>query len=189
MRKRMVLAAVVAAFGMVSPPTEAHDRGFGFRHFSGYATPKLHLRHQGFKLHHGGGLVGKLRPFKSRHFGFKFEHAPHFNPRHFGHLRQPGLVLKFSDGDFVLRFGDVPPFKHRHFGHKRHHRTPFFGWTCHGSSGRGPIAALPSRIGTTIEVIAGARRGPKAATGPACTTARRQKPSSKSSSRWAFETC
>ena len=89
MRRMMVLAAVVAALGMVSQPTEARDRSFGFRHFSGHAMPKLHLRNQGFKFHHGG-FVGKPRPFKSRHFGhfdhrgsaFKFGHAPHFEPRH-----------------------------------------------------------------------------------------------------------
>jgi hypothetical protein len=134
MRKMMVLAAVVAALAMVSQPTEARDRGFGFRHFSGHAAPNLHLRHHGFKFHHGGS-AGKPWAFRSRRFGhfddprfaLKFGHAPHFQRRHFGHFRRPGLVLKFGAGDFVLRFGDVPHFKHRHFGHKRHHHTLFFG--------------------------------------------------------------
>jgi hypothetical protein len=111
MRKMLVLAAVVAASTMASQPAETRDRGFGFRHFSGHAGPKLHLRHHGLKFHHGG-VFGKHRPFKSRHFG------------HFG---QAGLVLKFGDDDFVLRFGHVP-FKHRHFGHRHHHPGLFFGF-------------------------------------------------------------
>jgi hypothetical protein len=74
MRKTMVLAAVVAALGMVSQPTEARDRGFGVRHFSGHAAPKLHLRHHGFKFHHDGS-AGKLRGFKSRHLEH-FDHRP-----------------------------------------------------------------------------------------------------------------
>ena len=127
MRKVVVLAAVVAALGLVSQPTEARDRGFGFRDFSGHAGPKLHLRHHGLKLQHGN-LFGKPRPFKSRHFGhfghsgfaFKFGHVPHFKPRHFGHFGDGGLVLKFGDGDFVLRFGHKRHFKHRHFGHRHH---------------------------------------------------------------------
>ena len=41
MRKMMVLAAVVAALARASQPAEARDRGFGFRHFSGHAVPKL----------------------------------------------------------------------------------------------------------------------------------------------------
>jgi hypothetical protein len=41
MRKMMLLVAVVAALGMVSQPTEARDRGFGFRHFSGHAGSEL----------------------------------------------------------------------------------------------------------------------------------------------------
>jgi hypothetical protein len=89
MRKIMLLAAIVAALGMASQPTEARDRGFGFRHFSGHAGPKLQLRHHGLKFDHGG-VFGKPRPFKSRHFG----HAPHFKPRHFRHFGQGGLVLK-----------------------------------------------------------------------------------------------
>ena len=135
MRKMMVLAAVVAALGIVSQPTEARDRGFGSRHFSGDAVPKLHLRDHGFKFHHGR-FLGKPRPFKSRHFGpfghrgfaFKFRHVPRLKPRHFGHFGQGGLVLKFGNGDFVLRFGDTPHFKHRHFGHRRHHQGLFFGF-------------------------------------------------------------
>ena len=135
MRKVVVLAAVVAALAMESQPAEARDRGFGFRHFSGHAAPKLHLRHQGFKFYHGGSL-GKPRPLKSRHFrrfdqrgfAFRFGHHSHFKPRHFGHFRHPGLVLKFGDGDFVLRFGDVPHFKHRHFGHKHGRHGVFFGF-------------------------------------------------------------
>ena len=116
MRQMMVLATVVAALAMVSQPTEARDRGFGFRQFSGHAVPKLHLRHPGFKFHHGGS-VRKPRSFKSRHFG------------HFGHpgFRHPGLVLKFGDGDFVLRFGHVPLFKDHHFGHRHPHHGLFFG--------------------------------------------------------------
>ena len=148
MRKMMVLATVVAALGVVSEPTEARDRGFGFRHFSGHAGPKLHLHHPSFKFHHGG-FVGEPRSFKSRHFGhfghrgfaFRFGHAPQFKPRHFGQFRHPGLVLKFGDGDFVLRFGHVPHFKDRHFGRRKHHHGLFFGLDCHGSSGH--IAALP----------------------------------------------
>jgi hypothetical protein len=135
MCKIMLLSAIVAVLGMAWLPAEARDRGFGFRHFSGHAGPKLHLRHHGPKFHHGG-FLGKPRPFKSRHFGhfdhpgftFKFGHAPHFNPRHFGHFRQRGLVLKFGDGDFVLRFGHMPHFKHHHFGHRHHHPDLFFGF-------------------------------------------------------------
>jgi hypothetical protein len=100
MPKMMLLAAVLAAFGIVSQPTEARDRDFGFRHFSGHAGPKLHLRHQSFKFHRGG-VFGKPRAFKPRHFGhrgsaFKFGHAPRFKPRHFGHFGRGGRVLKFS---------------------------------------------------------------------------------------------
>jgi hypothetical protein len=128
MRKIMLLAAIVAALGMVSQATEARDRGFGFRHFSGHAGPKLHLRHHGLKFHHGG-FFRKPRPFKSRHFGHrgfasKFGHVPHFKPRHFG---QGGLVLKFGDGDFMLRFGHMPHFKHHNFRHRHHHHGLFFG--------------------------------------------------------------
>jgi hypothetical protein len=134
MRKTMVLAAVVAALAMASQPTEARERGFGFRQFSGHAGPKLHLRHHGLKFHHGG-FFGKPRPFKSRHFGhfghsafaFKFGHVPHFKPRHFGHFGDGGLVLKFGDGDFVLRFGHKRHFKHRHFGYRHHDGGVFFG--------------------------------------------------------------
>jgi hypothetical protein len=134
MCKMVVLAAVVAALAMASQPAEARDRGFGFRHFSGHAAPKLHLRHHGFKFHHGG-VFGKDGPFKSRHFGHfghrgfssKFGHFPRFKPRHFGHFGQGGLVLKFGDGDVVLRFGHVP-FKHRHFSHRHHHPGLFFGF-------------------------------------------------------------
>ena len=120
----VVLAAVGAALAMASQPAEARDRGFGFRHFSGHAAPKLHLRHHGFKFHQGS-VFGKHRPFKSRHFG-------HFGHRgfssKFGHVpRFGGLVLKFGDGDFVLRFGRVP-FKHRHFSHRHHHPGLFFGF-------------------------------------------------------------
>jgi hypothetical protein len=133
MRKVVVLAAVLAALAIASQPTEARDRGFNFRHFSGHAGPKLHLRHHGLKFHYGG-VFGKHRPFKSRHFGHfghrsfsKFGHVPRFKPRHFGHFGQRGLVLKFGDGDFVLRFGHVP-FRHRHFGHRHHHHGLFFGF-------------------------------------------------------------
>jgi hypothetical protein len=73
--------------------------------------PKLQLRHHGFKFHHGR-FLGKPRPFK---------------PRHLGHFGQRGLVLKFGDGDFVLRFGHVP-FKHRHFSHRHYHPGLFFGF-------------------------------------------------------------
>jgi hypothetical protein len=131
----VVLAAVVAALWILSQPAEARDRGFGGRHFSGQAVSKLHLRHRGFKFHHGH-FFGTPRPFNSRHFGpfghrgfaFKFGHAPHFKPRQFRHFRHPGLVLKFGDGDFVLRFGHVPHFKHRHFGRRQHHQGLFFGF-------------------------------------------------------------
>ena len=134
MRKMVVLAAVVAALAMASQPAEARDRGFGVRHFSGHAGPKLHLRQHGLKFHHGG-VFGKHRPFKSRHFGHfghrsfssKFGHVPRFKPRHFGHFGQGGLVLKFGDGDFVLRFGHLP-FKHRQFGDRHHHPGLFFGF-------------------------------------------------------------
>jgi hypothetical protein len=123
MRKTMVLASVVAASGMISQPTEARDRGFGFRHFSGHALPKLHLREHGLDFHHGG-VFGKPRPFMSRHFGhfghrgfaFKFGLVPQFKPpRHFGHFGR-GLVLRFGSGDFVLEFGHIPHFRHREFG-------------------------------------------------------------------------
>jgi hypothetical protein len=135
MRKVVVLAAVVAALAIASQPTEARDRGFGFRHFSGHAEPKLHLRHDGLKFHHGG-FVGKPRAFKSRHFGHfghrgfssKFGHVPRFKPRHFEHFGQGGLVLKFSDGDFVLRFGHVPHVKRHHFGQRHHRQGLFFGY-------------------------------------------------------------
>jgi hypothetical protein len=131
MRKMMLLAAVVAVLAMVSQPTEARDRGFGFRHFSGHTGPKLHMRHPGFKFHHG--VVGKPRAFKSRHFAhfdrhgfaFRFGHALQSKPRHFG---QGGLMLKFGNGDFVLRFGHMPHFKHRHFGHRHRHQGLFFGF-------------------------------------------------------------
>jgi hypothetical protein len=134
MCKMVMLAAVVAALAMASQPAEAGDRGFSFRHSSGQAGPKLHMRDHGFKFHHGG-FVGKPRAFKSRHFGhfghrsfsFKFGHGPHFKPRHFGDFGRGGLVLKFGDGDFVLRFGHVP-FKYRHFGHRHHHPGLFFGF-------------------------------------------------------------
>jgi hypothetical protein len=124
MRTIILLAAIIAALGMASQPTDARDRGFSFRNFSGDAGPKLHLRHHGLKFHHGG-VFGKPRPFRSRHFSdfghsgfaFKFGRVPHFKPRHFGH---------FGQGDFVLRFGHMP-LKHRHFSH-RHHRGLFFGF-------------------------------------------------------------
>jgi hypothetical protein len=189
MRKMMVLATVVAAFAMVSQPTEARDRGFGFRQFSGHPVPKLHLRHPGFKFRHGS-FVGKPRSSKSRHFGdfghrgfaFRFGHAPHFKPRHF---RRPELVLKFGDGDFVLRFGHVPHFKHRHFGRRQHHHALFFGLDPQFRPHRG--FAFEDRL--RIQAIAGAYRGSKAAIRLACPTARRQKPSWKSSRRWGFNTC
>ena len=134
MRRIILVSAIIAAVGLASQPAEARDRGFGFRHFSGHAGPKLHLRHHGLKFHHGG-VFGKHGPFKSRHFGHfghrgfssKFGHFPRFKPRHFGHFGRGGLVLKFSDGDVVLRFGHVP-FKHRHFGHRHHHPGLFFGF-------------------------------------------------------------
>jgi hypothetical protein len=112
MRRIMLIAAITAALGMATQPAEARDRGFGFRYFSGHASPKLHPRHHALKFHHGS-LFGKPRPFKSRHFG---------------HFRHPGLVLKFGDGDFVLRFGHVPHSKHRHFGRRHHHDWLFFGF-------------------------------------------------------------
>jgi hypothetical protein len=37
-------------------------------------------------------------------------------------------VLKFGDGDVVLRFGHVPHFKHRHFGSRNHHDWLYFGF-------------------------------------------------------------
>src|SRR5688500_18741967 len=85
MGKMMLLAAIVAALAMASQPAEARDRGFGFRHFSGHAGPKLHMRQDGLKLHHRG-LFGKPRPFKSRQlehfdhrgFAFKFGHVARF---------------------------------------------------------------------------------------------------------------
>jgi hypothetical protein len=133
MRKMVVLAAVVAALAMASQVTEARDRGFGFRHFSGHAGPKLHLRHHGLKFH--GGVFGKHGQFKSRQFGHfghrrfspKFGHVPRSKRRHLGHFGQGGLVLKFGDGDVMLRFGHVP-FQHRHFGHRHHHHGLFFGF-------------------------------------------------------------
>jgi hypothetical protein len=135
MRKIMLLAAILAVLGMASQSAAARDHGFGFRHFSEHAVPKLHLRHHGLKFHHGG-VFGKHGAFKSRHFGrfghrsfsSTFGHVPRFKPRHFGHFGQGGLVLKFGDGDFVLRFGHVPRFQHRHFGHRHHHPGLFFGF-------------------------------------------------------------
>jgi hypothetical protein len=134
MCKMVVLAAVVATLAMASQPAEARDRGFGSRHFSGHAGPKLHLRQHGLKFHHGG-VFRKHGPFKSRHFGHfghhgfssKFGHFPRFKPRHFGHFGQGGLVLKFGEGDVVLRFGHVP-FKHRHFSYRHRHPGLFFGF-------------------------------------------------------------
>ena len=101
--RKVVLAAVVAALAMASQPAEARDRGFGFRHFSGHAGPKLHLRHHGLKFHHGG-VFGKHRPFKSRHFGHfahrsfssKFGHVPRFKPRHFEELGVTGRGLEIA---------------------------------------------------------------------------------------------
>jgi hypothetical protein len=172
----MVLTVVVAALGMASELAEARDRGFSFRHFSGHAGPKLHLRDPGFKFHRGG-FVGKGRAFKSQRFGHvgqhgfasKFGHAPEFKSRHFGHLRQRGLVLEFGDGDVMLRFSHVP-FKH-------------------GRSGRGTIAASPSKIRAAFTRSVRACRGRKAAEVAGCKTAPRQKPSLESSSRWVFDTC
>jgi hypothetical protein len=100
MRKILVLAAMVAAVGMASRLAEARDRGFGSRHFSWHAGPKMHLRHHGFNFHHGG-FFGK--------------------PRHFGHFGHRGFVFKFGDHDgFVFKFGHVPHFEPRHFGHFGH---------------------------------------------------------------------
>jgi hypothetical protein len=56
-------------------------------------------------------------------------------------------VLKFGDGDFVLRFGHVPHFKHRHFGTGTIITGCSSGSTSHGGSGRGTIVALPLKIG------------------------------------------
>ena len=125
----------VAALAMASQPAEARDRGFGSRHFSAHSGPKLHLRDHGLKFHRGG-VFGKHRLFKSRHFGHfghrgfssKFGHVPRFKPRHFHHFGQGGLLLKFGDGDFVLRFGHIPRFKHHHFSHRHHHRGLFLGF-------------------------------------------------------------
>jgi hypothetical protein len=36
-------------------------------------------------------------------------------------------MLKFGDGEFVLRFGHVP-FKHRHLSHRHPHPGLFFGF-------------------------------------------------------------
>jgi hypothetical protein len=87
MRKIVLLAAMIAALGKTSQAAGAHDRGFSFRHFSGHAGPKLHLRDRGRNFHHGG-LFGQRRPFK---------------PRHFGDFNHGGLVLRFGDGDVVLK--------------------------------------------------------------------------------------
>ena len=131
MRPIVLLVAVVAALGMEPQPAEARDRGFGFRQFSGHAGPKLHLRQPGLKFHQGR-FVGQPRAFKPRHFGHfdqgglaaRFGHAPPFKLRHFG---QGGFVLKFSNGDFVLKFARKPHFKGHAFAHKRHHQGLFFG--------------------------------------------------------------
>jgi hypothetical protein len=112
MRKIMLLAAILAVLGMASQWAAARDHGFGFRHFSEHAVPKLYLRHHGFKFHHGRSL-GKPRPFKSRHFG---------------HFRHRGLVLKFGNGNFVLKFGHMPQVNHHHFGHGLQRRGLFFGF-------------------------------------------------------------
>jgi hypothetical protein len=90
MRTIILLAAIVAALGMASQPTDARDRGFSFRNFSGDAGPKLHLRHHGLKFHHGG-VFGKPRPFKSRHFG------------HFGGRAQRSLAFGSPDSEQTSR--------------------------------------------------------------------------------------
>jgi hypothetical protein len=95
----MLLAAILAALGMASQVAEARDRTFSFRHFSGHASAKMHLRHHGFKFHHAG-FFGK--------------------PRHFGHFGHRGFVFKFRDGSFAFKFGHVPHFKPRHFGRFGH---------------------------------------------------------------------
>ena len=102
MPKIMLLAAMVAALGTVPQPTEAHDRGFGSRHFSGQVGPTLQLRYR----------------------GLKFGHVPRLASQRFS---QSGLVLKFGDGDSFLRFGHIPLFKPDHFGDRHQHQGPFFG--------------------------------------------------------------
>jgi hypothetical protein len=126
MRNTIMLAAIVAALGSASQPAEADDRGFGsfvFRHFSGHASPRLQLRHNGLDFHHGG-FFGKPLPFKPRPFGhfdhrdfvFRFGYVPHSEPRHFGRFDRGGPVLKFGNGDFMLKFGHMLHFKPEHFG-------------------------------------------------------------------------
>jgi hypothetical protein len=133
MRKILVLAAIVAAVGMVSQATEARDRTFSFRHFSPHAGT-------GFHLPHHGGFFGKHRHFKPWPFGqlghrgsvfkfgdhegfvFEFGHVPHFKPRHFGRFGHKG---RFGDDrGFSFRFGHIPRFKPQPFGPG--HGGPFF---------------------------------------------------------------
>jgi hypothetical protein len=133
MCKMVVLGAVVAALAIASQPAEAGDRGFGSRHFSGRAGPKLHLRQHGLKVHYGG-VFGKHGSFKSRHFGH-FGH-PSFSSK-FGHVHGSSREISGTSARAVWcsssamaiscsGFGHVP-FKHRHFGH-RHHHPLFFGF-------------------------------------------------------------
>jgi len=192
MRKIMLLAAILAMLGMASQSAAARDHGFSFRQFSEHAVPKLHLRHHGLKFHHGG-VFGKDGAFKSRHFGHfghrsfssKFGHVPRFKPRHFGLFGLGGLVLKFGDGDFVLRFGHVGsnivtsaigtiiPVSSS-------------GSISHGGSGRGTIAALHGGIGVSLPGSARACRVHRPARVVGGTATHRQKPYSNSSKQMGF---
>jgi hypothetical protein len=69
--------------------------------------------------------IRALRSLRPRDFVFKFGHFPHFQPRRFGHFGQGGLVLKFGNGDFMLKFAPTPLLKRDHF---REHDGPFFGF-------------------------------------------------------------
>jgi hypothetical protein len=191
MRKIMLLAAVVAASWMLSQPAEARDRGFGFRHFSGHAAPKLHLRHHGFKFHHGG-FVGKPRAFKSRHFG-------HFGHRgfssNFGHA--PGSSRDISgtsasavwcsssatatscSGSVMCRISSIITSATGTI-------TGCSSGSTSGTSGRGTIAALPLEIGMAFRGTARACRAHRAARVAGCTAPRRPKPSLDSSSKLGF---
>ena len=150
MRKILVLAAIVAAVGMVSQAAEAGDRTFSFRHFSPHAGTGFHRPHLSLKFHHRG-FFGKHRHFKPLPFGhfghrgfvfkfgdhegfvFEFGHVPHFKPRHFGHFGHKG---RFSDRrGFAFKFGHIPHFKPHPFGlghggrfFKFGHPRPFAPW-------------------------------------------------------------
>jgi hypothetical protein len=120
----IIVLAIMLAVPLASQPAEAHDPRFGIQHLPPLTAGKLVHRQHGFEFHHRG--FGKPRHFRS--------------PRHFGHFGHGGLVLKFSDGDFVLKFGHGPRFKHHRLGHRHPHRGVFlkFGSPRFGARHRAP---------------------------------------------------